>query len=134
MSGEKKIERRVERLFSLDDPRFLHELGVLLGPQFVGGNRHTVLQNGDEIFPAMLAAIHGAQTSITFETYIYWVGDIGREFALALSERARHGVKNTCCSTGWAAPRWMGNSSMSWWQRACRYEGFIRRTGRALGA
>ena len=41
----------------------------------------------------MLAAIRGAQTSITFETYIYWSGDIGREFADALAERARHGVK-----------------------------------------
>ena len=31
--------------------------------------------------------------SITFETYIYWSGDIGREFAEALAERARQGVK-----------------------------------------
>ena len=93
MTGEKKIEQRIERLYSLEDPRFLHELGVLLGPAFVGGNRHTVLQNGDEIFPAMLAAIRSARKSITFETYIYWSGEIGREFAEALSERARAGVK-----------------------------------------
>ena len=91
--SEKKIEQRIERLYALDDPRFLHELGVLLGPQFIPGNHHKVLQNGDEIFPAMLAAIRGAQTSITFETYIYWAGDIGKEFADALSERARNGVK-----------------------------------------
>ena len=93
MSGEKKIERRIERLYSLEDPRFRHELGVLLGPQFVDGNRIAVLRNGDEIFPAMLAAIRAARTSITFETYIYWSGDIGREFADALAERSRHGVK-----------------------------------------
>ena len=93
MTGEKKIEQRIERLDSLDDPRFLHELGVLLGPAFVGGNRHTVLQNGEEIFPAMLAAIRSALKTITFETYIYWSGDIGREFAEALAERARAGVK-----------------------------------------
>ena len=93
MSGEKKIERRIERLYSLEDPRFRHELGVLLGPQFVDGNRTAVLRNGDEIFPAMLAAIRAARTSITFETYIYWSGDIGREFADALAERSRHGVK-----------------------------------------
>lgn len=92
-SGEKKIERRIERLYSLEDPRFRHELGALLGPPFVGGNRHMVLRNGDEIFPAMLTAIRSARTSITFETYIYWSGDIGREFAEALTERARHGVK-----------------------------------------
>ena len=93
MSGEKKIERRIERLYSLEDPRFRHELGVLLGPQFVAGNHPKVLRNGDEIFPAMLAAIRAARTSITFETYIYWSGDIGREFADALAERSRHGVK-----------------------------------------
>lgn len=93
MGNEKKIEQRIERLYSLDDPRFLHELGVLLGPPFVSGNRHKVLLNGDEIFPAMLGAIRAAKTSITFETYIYWAGDIGQEFAEALSERARNGVK-----------------------------------------
>ena len=92
-SGEKKIERRVERLYEVSDPRFRQELGLLLGPAFVGGNRPKVLRNGDEIFPAMLAAIRSAQTSITFETYIYWSGDIGQEFADALTDRARHGVK-----------------------------------------
>ena len=92
-SGEKKIERRIERLYAVSDPRFRQELGLLLGPAFVGGNRPKVLRNGDEIFPAMLAAIRSARTSITFETYIYWSGDIGQEFADALADRARHGVK-----------------------------------------
>ena len=91
--GEKKIERRIERAYSLADPRFRQELGVLLGPQFIAGNKVQALRNGDEIFPAMLAAIRGAEKSITFETYIYWSGDIGREFAAALTERARRGVK-----------------------------------------
>lgn len=93
MSGEKKIEQKIERLYALEDSQFLRELGVLLGPAFVDGNLHKVLLNGDEIFPPMLAAIRGAQKTITFETYIYWAGDIGREFATALAERARNGVK-----------------------------------------
>ena len=93
MGGEKKIQHRIERLYALEDPRFTHEVGVLLGPPFVGGNRHQVLLNGDQIFSPMLAAIRSAQKSITFETYIYWSGDIGREFSDALSERARQGVK-----------------------------------------
>ena len=41
----------------------------------------------------MLEAIRGAQASITFETYIYWSGEIGEQFAQALSERAQAGVK-----------------------------------------
>ena len=93
MGNEKKIERRIERHYRIDDPRFRNEMGVLLGPQFTSGNRHRVLRNGDEIFPAMLASIRAAKTTITFETYIYWSGDIGHEFAQALSERARQGVK-----------------------------------------
>ncbi len=91
--GEKKIERHITRHFALDSPDFAHELGALLGPQFIGGNRVQVLRNGDEIFPAMLDAINAAKTSITFETYIYWSGDIGQAFAAALTARARSGVK-----------------------------------------
>ena len=41
----------------------------------------------------MLAAIRGARETINFETYIYWSGAIGKEFADALAERARAGVK-----------------------------------------
>jgi cardiolipin synthase len=58
-----------------------------------GGNRVVNLENGAEIFPAMLEAIRGARRTINFETYIYWSGEIGREFVEALSERARAGVK-----------------------------------------
>jgi cardiolipin synthase len=93
IGGEKKIERHIERLYALDDPRFMQELGVLLGPPFLNGTQVRALLNGDQIFPPMLAAIRSAKVSINFETYIYWSGDIGREFADALAERARQGVK-----------------------------------------
>ena len=93
IGAEKKIERRIERLYALDDPRFMNELGVLLGPPFQSGTRVRALLNGQAIFPPMLAAIRSAKVSINFETYIYWSGDIGREFADALAGRARHGVK-----------------------------------------
>ena len=55
-------------------------MGVLLGPAIVRGNEFKVLRNGDEIFPSMLEAIKSAQKSITFETYIYWSGAIGKAF------------------------------------------------------
>ena len=92
-SGEKKIQQRIEHLYSTEDPEFLHVMGVLLGPPVVSGNRYRVLVNGDRIFPAMLDAIRGARRTIDFETYIYWSGTIGQEFADALSERSRAGVK-----------------------------------------
>jgi len=93
IGSEKRIETRLDRLYSLDSPQFAHELGVLLGPPVVEGNRFRVLRNGDEIFPAMLDAIRGARETIDFESYIYWSGDIGNAFASALSERAQAGVK-----------------------------------------
>ena len=92
-AGEKKVQQQLPRLYSTASPDFERALGSLLGPGIVGGNAVTELLNGDQIFPPMLAAIKGAQKSITFETYIYWSGDIGKQFADALSERARAGVR-----------------------------------------
>jgi cardiolipin synthase len=68
-------------------------MGAMLGPALLPGNRVRGLRNGDEIFPAMLAAIRSATRSINFESYIYWSGQTGRDFADALAERARAGVK-----------------------------------------
>jgi cardiolipin synthase A/B len=92
-SGEAKIEHKVASLFGVADGQFVRSIGHLLGPPIVAGNRVTALHNGDEIFPAMLEAIRGAETTITFETYIYWQGEIAREFSAALTERAKAGVK-----------------------------------------
>ena len=92
-TGEKKVERNLPRLYSTQDSQFRRAMGSLLGPGIVGGNRVQELLNGEQIFPAMLAAIRSAKHTITFETYIYWSGDIGREFAEALAERSRVGVK-----------------------------------------
>ena len=90
---EKKLDRKIEHHYAISDPQYRREMSVMLGPAIVGGNRVEDLQNGDEIFPAMLGAIRAAQKTITFETYIYWSGDIGNELAEALAERAKAGVK-----------------------------------------
>ena len=92
-AGEKKVQQQLPRLYSTADPGFQRAMGSLLGPGIVPGNAVLALLNGDEIFPSMLQAVRTAQRSITFETYIYWSGDIGQQFADALSERARAGVK-----------------------------------------
>jgi cardiolipin synthase len=93
MPSEKKIDTQLTRQYDTNDPQFRRSLGVLLGPPLVEGNKVEVLLNGDQIFPAMLKAIREAKKTITFETYIYWSESIGREFAEALTERARAGVK-----------------------------------------
>jgi len=91
--GDKKVDVVVEHLYGVEDPRFVRTIGAMLGPEVVGGNRATVLLNGDEIFPALLEAIRAAKKSITFEMFIYWSGDIGKQVSDALAERARAGVK-----------------------------------------
>jgi cardiolipin synthase len=93
MPGEKQIERQLTRQYETRDPQFRRSLGVLLGPPILEGNKVEALINGDQIFPAMLAAIRDAKETITLETYIYWSESIGTEFSEALSERARAGVK-----------------------------------------
>jgi cardiolipin synthase len=91
--GEKTVQHPIPRLYGTEDPQFSRAMGELLGPGLLEGNLVDVLLNGDEIFPAMLQAIHGAKKTITFETFIYWSGSIGKEFADALAERGRAGVK-----------------------------------------
>ena len=93
MPSEKQIETQLTRQYDIHDAQFRRSMGVLLGPPIIEGNKVEVLLNGDQIFPAMLEAIRGAKTSITFETYIYWSGTIGHEFSQALAECARAGVK-----------------------------------------
>jgi len=51
------------------------------------------LPTGEEVFPAMLAAIKAAEKSILLETYIYSDGKIGRQFLEALIAAAQRGVQ-----------------------------------------
>jgi cardiolipin synthase len=64
-------------------------LAAHLGVPLIEGNPVELLLNGVEIFPAMLSAIEHAETSINLLSYVYWQGDIAREFADALSAAAR---------------------------------------------
>jgi cardiolipin synthase len=91
--GTKAIHYRIESQYTVADPQFARTMGSLLGPALISGNAVRTLRNGNEIFPAMLEAIGQARQTITFETYIYWSGTVGKRFADALAERARAGVK-----------------------------------------
>lgn len=64
-----------------------------VGIPFSTGNAIRVLQNGEEIFPAMLDAISGAKHQVDFLTFVYWKGDIAKRFARLLGEKAREGVE-----------------------------------------
>ncbi|MFF3976401.1 phosphatidylserine/phosphatidylglycerophosphate/cardiolipin synthase family protein [Streptomyces sp. NPDC001828] len=72
------IRRRLERL---------------IGIAATEGNMLIPLRNGDEIFTAMLDAIRSAQHTVDMMTFVYWKGEIAQQFADALAERARQGLR-----------------------------------------
>ncbi|MEV8425455.1 phospholipase D-like domain-containing protein [Streptomyces niveus] len=74
----RRIRRRLERL---------------IGIAMTEGNALVPLRNGDEIFASMLESIRGAEHTVDMMTFVYWRGDIAHQFAQALSERARAGVR-----------------------------------------
>jgi cardiolipin synthase len=49
--------------------------------------------NGDQIFPAYIESIRGAEETVNLLTYAYWRGDIAVEVADALCEKAGAGVE-----------------------------------------
>jgi cardiolipin synthase len=79
--------------FAIDDDQFLPSIAGATDMSFLPGNSIQILNNGDEFYPSMLKAIDEAQRSVTIEAYIYWAGEIGKRFALALAGRASAGVK-----------------------------------------
>jgi cardiolipin synthase len=84
------------------------------GAPLVGGNKVRLLRDAAEHYPAWLEAIRGARRTIFFESYIVHEDERGAEFADALAERARAGVRVRLIYD------WMGGvgkTSRRFWQR-----------------
>jgi hypothetical protein len=95
------------------------------------GNRVTVLRNGREIFPAMLAAIQHAKQTVNFATYVYWTAR-SRRSSPRRSPSGRVPVsRSTSCWTRSAPPRWTTASSTSSTRPAPRSPGSGRPSGTA---
>jgi cardiolipin synthase len=63
------------------------------GAPLVRGNGVRLLKDAEENYPAWLEAIGSATRSIHFESFIIHEDDVGREFAEALCQKAREGVR-----------------------------------------
>ena len=83
----------VPHRFDARDPQFARTMSGFSQGQIFNSNAVQTLVNGDEIFPSMLHAIGEARSTIDMETYIYWSGATGYEFATALAAKARDGVE-----------------------------------------
>jgi cardiolipin synthase len=87
------LEYHLEHTYGVNDPEFFGSALALFNPLPVAGNKIELLQDGDEYFPAMLAAIRGAKKTVNFQAYIVYSDDVGRMFRDALIERARAGLE-----------------------------------------
>jgi cardiolipin synthase A/B len=74
---------------------FVHVLESTCQTHLEPGNRVEICTNGDQFYPAMLAAIANARETVTMECYIFKKGEIGSRFIAALAERAKAGVRVT---------------------------------------
>lgn len=87
------LEFRPQHTFAVADPEFFASAHALADPLPIAGNRITLLHNGDEIFPALLAAIGGAKQSVNFEAFLFQSGTVASQFRDAFIERAKAGVR-----------------------------------------
>ncbi|MER6324770.1 phospholipase D-like domain-containing protein [Streptomyces coelicoflavus] len=83
--------------------RLRRRLERLIGIAATEGNELIPLRNGDAIFPAMLDAVRAAERTIDMMTFVYWRGQIARDFAAALADRARAGVRVRLLLDGFGA-------------------------------
>ena len=75
-----------------DDPRYPDYVASLVGAPVVRGDRIDILRNGDDAFPAMLAAVDAARERIVFESFIFEKGAVADQFADAMVRAAQRGV------------------------------------------
>ena len=86
--------------------------------QYVGGNRLTLLRNGVEYFPSLLAAIDAAKQEVFLESYIYADDETGSLVSDALTRAAARGVQVRLLIDGFGAREFPER-----WRRALRDAG-----------
>lgn len=91
--SEKKVTHSILVDYEVEHPQFTRTMSQLLGPPLVDGNSITILENGAEIFPAMLEAIASARRTITLENFVFTHGRVTMLFTEALAAASMRGVK-----------------------------------------
>ena len=89
--------------FSPSVPRW-RDLLAALQPRWQTGHALTLLEGGRAYFPALLAAIQAAHTSIYLETYIFAQDETAQAIHAALCEAARRGVRVRLVVDGFGTP------------------------------
>ena len=84
---------QVRSQYAATDPPFASYLASVVGAPLLEGDAVEVLENGDAIYPAMIAAIDAARTRVVFESYNFNLGKAGDLFTDALTRAAGRGVR-----------------------------------------
>ncbi|HYR46641.1 MAG TPA: phospholipase D-like domain-containing protein [Thermoanaerobaculia bacterium] len=102
IGSEKRDVYKFDHPFAVADPAFRRSLDTF-GTTMIPGNTAELLKNGDEIFPAMTAAIRQAQKTVNLETYIFQPDEGGKQFADAMIDAARRGVEVRLLIDAWGS-------------------------------
>jgi cardiolipin synthase A/B len=89
------VKRRQDVHLRVSDPgelgAMIESIAGLSHGSIVEGNRIRVVQNG-AFFDEMLEDVRNARSSVHFESYVWWKGEITGQVASTLSARAQEGV------------------------------------------
>jgi cardiolipin synthase len=110
----------------LGEPSFFPTIAGHTDAPIMGGNQVQLLFNGEQIFPAMLAAIRGARKSITYAQYLYEDGDIAYELAAAFAERCRAGLEVKILLDSHGGGKVAQEIPALWAESGCHMEWFRR--------
>jgi len=91
--GRGPLMTRVTDAPAAGSPAFLRAVAGVLGAPLRAGGAGTVLVNGKEFYPALLADIRAARRTIDISVYIWEPGQPSDDLVAALSARARAGVE-----------------------------------------
>jgi cardiolipin synthase len=85
-------EQDLPKLVSVGVHQIIHISDTVSGQKLRSGNQITVLENGEQAYPEMLAAIRGAQSSVLLMSYILRRDAVGKMFIEAMKQADSRGV------------------------------------------
>jgi cardiolipin synthase A/B len=102
VGSEKRDLYKFDHPFTADSPAFRRSTEALGNPM-LEGNDARILENGDQIFPAMTKEIREAKATVNLETYIFQPDEAGRQFADAMIAAAKRGVQVRFLIDAWGS-------------------------------
>jgi cardiolipin synthase len=73
-------------------------------PDWLPGNRITLLENGEQFYPRVFESIAAARREVLVETFIWFDDKVGRALRDVLAAAARRGVRVHVLFDGWGSP------------------------------